>query len=104
MRKLKILVYPGLRIRGQLGREFARGEHYLMEAIRQMVSIDIHVIKVVVKPNCLGLLISLKQWPRVPESDVLDRILIPCDHVGSQIGESADKRFPGYRPIYMPCA
>ena len=36
MRKLKIFVYPGLRIRGQLRRKFAWGEHHLMEAIGKM--------------------------------------------------------------------
>ncbi len=63
MRELKVLVHPGLRLCGQLRREFPGRKHYLMVAIRQMVSIDIHVIKLVVKTNRLGLLISLKQGP-----------------------------------------
>ena len=89
---------------GQLRREFPGCKHHLMVAIRQMVSIDIHVIELVVKTNRLGLLIGLKQWPRIPETDVLDRILISRDHVGSQIGESRISGFLDCRQAYKPFA
>ena len=58
-----------------------------MIAIRQMVTVDIDVIELVVEPYRLSLLIGLKQRPRVPEANVLDRVLIPRDHFGRQIGQ-----------------
>ena len=58
-----------------------------MKTIRKMITVHIHVIKLVVKTNRLCLLIGLKQGAGVPKADVLNRILIPRDHLGRQISE-----------------
>jgi len=61
-----------------------------------MIPIDIHVIEVVVKTNRLCLLVSLKQRARVPESDILDCVLISGDHLGESDRREPDRPSPGY--------
>ena len=56
-----------------------------MIAIRQVVTVDANIIELIVEAYCLGLLIGLKQRPRVPQTNVLDRIFIPCDCRGRQV-------------------
>src|ERR1700726_1797480 len=56
-----------------------------MTAIGQVVTIHTDIIELVVEAYCLGLLISLSQRPRVPQTNVLDRVVIPCDRRGRQV-------------------
>src|SRR6185437_16185571 len=66
VRELQVLVDPRLRFRGKFRRELAGGKHDLMIAVRQVIAVGIHVIELVVEAYRLGLLIGLKQRPRVP--------------------------------------
>src|SRR5271155_1861587 len=56
-----------------------------MIAIRQVVTVDPDIIELIVEAYCLGLLIGLKKRPRVPQTNVLDRVFIPCDRRGRQV-------------------
>src|SRR5271155_6193034 len=56
-----------------------------MIAIRQVVTVDPDIIELIVEAYCLGLLIGLKKRPRVPQTNVLDRVLIPCDRRRRQV-------------------
>ena len=56
-----------------------------MIAIRQVVTVDANIIELIVEAYCLGLLIGLKQRPRVPQTNVLDRVFVPCDRRGRQV-------------------
>ena len=85
MGELQILVDPGLRLRGELRRELAGRKHHLMIAIRQVVAVHINIVELIIEPYLLGLLVHLKQRPRVPQTDVLDRVLISRDHLGRQV-------------------
>ena len=77
--ELQVLVDPGLRLRGELRRKFAGGKHHLMIAVRQVITVGVDVIELVVEAYRLSLLIGLKQRPRVPQANVLDRVFIPRD-------------------------
>ena len=71
---------------GKLRGELARRKHHLVIAIRQVVAVHINLVKLIIEPYFLGLLVHLKQRTLVPETDVLDRVLISRNHLGRQIG------------------
>jgi hypothetical protein len=50
-----------------------------------VVTVDTDIIELVVEAYRLGLLISLKQRARVPQTNVLDRVFIPRDRRGRQV-------------------
>ena len=58
-----------------------------MIAVRQVVTVNIDIIELVVEAYRLGLLIGLQQRPLVPQADVLDRVFIPCQHRGRQVSQ-----------------
>ena len=93
MREFQILIHPRLRLGRELRRKLAGRKHHLVIAIRQMVAIHIHVVELVVKPYGLGLLIGLKQRTFIPEPNVLNRVLIPCQNGGCQIRHRRIGRF-----------
>ena len=87
MRELQILVDPCLRCRGEVWRELAGGKHHLVIAILQVIPVDTDVIELIVQTDRLGLLVHLQQRPRVPQPDILDRVLVPCQHGGREVGQ-----------------
>ena len=56
-----------------------------MVTIGQVITINSYVVKVVVKPNGLRLLIGLLEWPLIPETNIVDRILVPGKNGWCQI-------------------
>ena len=49
VRELQILIDPGLRLRGKLGRKLTGGQHHLMIAILQVITVRIDVIELVIE-------------------------------------------------------
>src|SRR5579871_490346 len=47
-----------------------------MIAVRQMISIRIDVVELIVESDRLGLVIGLQQRPLVPERNIADRVLV----------------------------
>ena len=87
MRELQLLVDPGLGFSGKLRGELAGRKHHLMITVRQVVAVHISLVKLIIEPYLLGLLVHLKQRAIVPETDVLDRVLISRNHLGRQVGQ-----------------
>ncbi len=82
MGELQLLVHPGLGFRGKIRRELAGRKHHLVITIRQVVAVHISLVELIVEPYLLGLFVHLKQRAPVPETDVLDRVLISRNHLG----------------------
>ena len=85
MRELQLLVNPGLGFSGKFRRELAGRKHHLVITVRQMVAVHISLVKLIVEPYLLGLLVHLKQRTPVPETDILNRVLISRNHLGCQV-------------------
>jgi|ERR1039458_8121038 len=85
MRELQFLVHPGLGFGRELRGELAGRKHDLVITIRQVVAVHINLVELIIEPYLLGLLVHLKQRAIVPETDVLDGVLISRNHLGCKI-------------------
>ena len=86
MRELQFLVHPGLGLSGKLRGKLARRQHHLVIAVGQVVAVYIDIVKLIIEPYFLGLLVHLKQRTVIPETDVLDGVLISRNYLGCQVG------------------
>lgn len=59
-----------------------------MIAIRQLIAVGVDVIELIIEPDRLGLPVGLKQWAGIPKPNVLNRVLVSCDHVTGQVRQS----------------
>ena len=92
MGKLQVFIDPGLRLSRQRRRQLAGGEHHLVITVGEVIAVNVHVIKVVVKAYCLRLLISLKQRTFIPQANILNGIFISGDHSGRQVSQRGIRR------------
>src|SRR5208337_2584351 len=93
MGELQLLVNPGSGFSGKFLGELAGRKHNLMITIRQVVAVHINLVKVIVEPYLLGLLVHLEQRAPVPETDILNRVLISRNHLGCQVRQRRVKCF-----------
>ncbi len=64
-----------------------------------MVAICIYVVELVVETYGLCLLISLEEWTRIPEANVLNSALIPSNHFGRQVLQRRVRGFLNYLQV-----
>ena len=99
---LQAPVDPGDALAGQVGRQLARREQYLPWAAAHGVPVDVDVLEGVVAADLLQLPERLLERLPVPESDVVDRVLVRVDLGHAErglgiVGAHLD-RMPGRRP------
>ncbi len=84
MRKLQMSIDPVVRSLRQLLSELAGAHHHLPIIAINRVPIDVDVVKLVVRPNLLQLPVRLNEKTRIPQTNVVDGLLVRRDVLGGQ--------------------